>query len=282
MSDTALLLIVLAAALFHASWNALLKSSKDGFNTMIGIDLWQLAIAVIFLPFVALPAAAAWPYIVASAIIHIAYRLMLLKAYEYGDLSRAYPIARGSAPILVTVFGFFLFETGYSVGNLAGIGIVSAGIMSLALARTYGLRAFDRGVAYALGTGMVIAAYSVVDAIGVRLSGAALGYIIWLFFIDSIPLGAYALVRQRRNFGNYVLQSGRRALYAGVLSMAGYGIIIWCFTRGSVAEIVAVRETSVVFAALIGALFLGEGFGPRRAISAAIVAIGIIVLKVAG
>ncbi len=273
---------MLAAAFFHASWNALLKSSSDGFNTMIGIDMWQFVVALVLVPFVAIPAAASWPYIVASAVIHIAYRLLLLKAYEYGDLSRAYPIARGSAPILVTLFAFILFDGAYSGASLVGIALVSVGIMSLALARTYGVRALDRGVLYALGTGLVIAIYSIVDAIGVRLADAPLGYIAWLFVLDSIPLGVFALVRQKRNFGRYVVRSGYRAMLAAILSMAGYGVIIWCFTQGAVAEIVAVRETSVVFAAIIGAVFLGEGFGPRRAISAVVVACGIIILKTLG
>src|SRR5690606_10122766 len=153
-------------------------------------------------------------------------------------------------------------------------------VMSLAFSRAYRLRRLDRGVAYALATGLVIAVYSIIDAEGVRLSGEPLGYIFWLFLLDSLPMPLYVIAARRDVGLRHVLGLGLGGFVAGALAMAAYGIVIWAFSRGGVAEIVALRETSVVFGALIGAILLKEGLGPRRIAAAIVVAAGIIVLKI--
>src|SRR5690606_2216749 len=187
-----------------------------------------------------------------------------MQAYRYGDLSSSYPIARGSAPLLVAgaALAMGLAEPRWAM--LVGVGLISAGVMSLAFSRAYRLRRLDRGVAYALATGLVIAVYSIIDAEGVRLSGEPLGYIFWLFLLDSLPMPLYVIAARRDVGLRHVLGLGLGGFVAGALAMAAYGIVIWAFSRGGVAEIVALRETSVVFGALIGAILLKEGLGPRR------------------
>ncbi|MCC2111791.1 MAG: EamA family transporter [Hyphomicrobiales bacterium] len=279
MDDKYILIAVLGAALLHATWNAILKSSADRFATFVGIDLAQMVIAALALPFVGVPDRAAWPYIAASIAIHVFYRVFLLKAYRYGDLSRTYPIARGSAPLLVAAAGFLLFDERISAAAMIGVLLISVGVLNLAFSRHYAVRRIDRGVVYALATGGVIASYSLVDAAGVQRSGNPLDYAVWLILIDTSIMPAYALFSDRRRTFSALRAFGLRAAIGGTLSGLAYGIVLFAYSVGTAAEVVALRETSIVFGAIIGAVFLKEGFGYLRAISASLVAGGILVLR---
>ncbi|MGY6253812.1 DMT family transporter [Paraburkholderia caledonica] len=271
--------LVLFAALLHASWNALLHGNRDRFLSMTWISIAIAAIATLIIPFTPLPAAAAWPYIVASGLVHIGYNASLVRAYRRGDLAQAYPIARGSSPLLVTL-GAALFAH-EAIGPLRAIGIVmiSGGIIAIALEAGSVSRA---GVLAALTTGATIALYTVIDGIGVRLSGGeALAYTAWMFlFYWLMPVlfvamrGVSALWTPIRSTPMAVGSS----LMGGVVSVAAYGIVIWAMQSGAMGTVSALRETSVVFAVLIGRMFLGEAVSGKRWLACMVVAAGAICL----
>ncbi|MFM0533418.1 DMT family transporter [Paraburkholderia strydomiana] len=271
--------LVLFAALLHASWNALLHGNRDRFLSMTWMSIAIAAISTLIIPFTPLPAAAAWPYIVASGLVHIGYNASLVRAYRRGDLAQAYPIARGSSPLLVTL-GAALFAH-EAIGPLRAIGIVmiSGGIIAIALEAGSVSRA---GVLAALTTGATIALYTVIDGIGVRLSGGeALAYTAWMFlFYWLMPVlfvamrGVSALWTPIRSSPMAVGSS----LMGGVVSVAAYGIVIWAMQSGAMGTVSALRETSVVFAVLIGRMFLGEAVSGKRWLAYVVVAAGAICL----
>ncbi|MFM0473737.1 DMT family transporter [Paraburkholderia strydomiana] len=271
--------LVLFAALLHASWNALLHGNRDRFLSMTWMSIAIAAISTLIIPFTPLPAAAAWPYIVASGLAHIGYNASLVRAYRRGDLAQAYPIARGSSPLLVTL-GAALFAH-EAIGPLRAVGIamISGGIIAIALEAGSVSRA---GVLAALTTGATIALYTVIDGIGVRLSGGeALAYTAWMFlFYWLMPVlfvamrGVSALWTPIRSTPMAVGSS----LMGGVVSVAAYGIVIWAMQSGAMGTVSALRETSVVFAVLIGRMFLGEAVSGKRWLACVVVAAGAICL----
>ena len=272
-------LAVLGAGLLHASWNALLKSAPGGdalldtATVVAGSALWGLAVV----PFVPLPNPAAWPYMAASAAIHFGYYLTLAQAYRIGDLSFAYPLMRGSAPLLVAVLGVVFLAELPSVPTALGIVLISLGIVSIAFV---GRRRHPPAAAYwAFANAALIALYTLVDASGARSSGNAASYVAWLIFLESIPFLAWIAARRGRSAVRYVRASAARGLVGGACSLAAYGIVLWAMTRAPVAAVAALRETSVLFAALMGTLWLKEGFGLPRVAGAASVVLGIAALK---
>jgi len=273
-------LLVLAAALMHASWNALVKAAGDRSLAMAFTAFWPmlpaLAAGLFFLP---APARASWPFLLGSTLIHIFYYIGLVKAYRYGDLSQVYPLARGTAPVGVALVSALAVGEVLPMGAFVGIALVSLGTASLAFERGRPRGDERRAVLYALLIALTIVAYTLVDGVGVRLSGAPLGYIAWLFAIHGIPFVLGTLLWRRREALAYFRKSWLLPLVGGLLSMAAYGIAIWAMSFGALGQIAALRETSVIFAALAGAVFLGEPFGRRRIAAAAVVAAGIILLQ---
>jgi drug/metabolite transporter (DMT)-like permease len=272
-------LAVLGAGFLHASWNAILKSSAGGDAVLDtaavvgGASLWGLVV----LPFVALPDPAAWKYIAASSIIHFGYYVTLAHAYRTGDLSFAYPLMRGSAPLIVTVLGSLILRELPGPQMAAGIVLISAGILSIAFVQR---RKHSPAAAYwAFANAAIIACYTLVDGAGARASGNAVSYVIWLIFLEGLPFMAWVAARRGRPAIDYLRRSGRTAILGGGFSLAAYGIVLWAMTRAPIAAVAALRETSVLFAALIGSLILKEGLGWRRLAGAASVVVGIFALK---
>ena len=273
-------LAVLGAGLLHASWNALVKSAPGGdalldtATVVAGSALWGLVVV----PFVPLPNPAAWPYMAASAAIHFGYYLTLAQAYRTGDLSFAYPLMRGSAPLIVAVLGVAFLRELPSAATALGVVLISLGIVSIAFVG--GRRRHPAAAAYwALGNAALIALYTLVDASGARSSGNAASYVAWLIFLEAIPFLVWIVARRGRGAVRYVRASAARGLVGGACSLAAYGIVLWAMTRAPVAAVAALRETSVLFAALIGTLWLKEGFGLPRVAGAASVVLGIAALK---
>ena len=272
-------LAVLGAGLLHAGWNALLKSAPGGdalldtATVVAGSALWGLAVV----PFVPLPAVAAWPYMATSAVIHFGYYLTLSQAYRTGDLSFAYPLMRGTAPLIVALLGAAFLRELPTVPAALGILLISLGIISIAFIRR------DRHPAsaayWAFANAALIALYTLVDATGARSSGNAASYVSWLIFLEGIPFLVWIAARRGRRAVRYVRASATRGLIGGACSLAAYGIVLWAMTRAPVAAVAALRETSVLFAALIGSLWLKEGFGLPRLAGAASVVAGIAALK---
>jgi drug/metabolite transporter (DMT)-like permease len=277
------IVLVLAAAVMHAGWNALIKKGEDRLLTLAFVIGGGAAAAFLALPFVTPPAPESWVYLGLSMVTHVGYFFFLLQAYRVGDLSHVYPIARGAAPLMVAA-GAAVFA-GETLGPLAVVGLVlaSAAIASLAFERGDVIADHDvRPVLYALATGGFIAAYTVIDGLGVRASGNAIGYILWLFFLDGMPMVGYALWVRRGAVLPYFRTYWRQGLGGSVLATLAYGVVIWALGEGAMAAVSALRETSVVFAAVIGSVMLGEPFGRPRVIAAALVAAGIATLHLAG
>jgi drug/metabolite transporter (DMT)-like permease len=271
--------LVLLAALLHASWNAMLHGNRDRFLSITWMSIAIAVVATFVVIFMPLPSRAAWPYIVASGLVHIVYNVSLVWAYRRGDLAEAYPIARGSSPLLVTLGAALFAHEAIGALHAFGIALISAGIVAIAL---QGRRVSHTSVLAALATGATIALYTVIDGIGVRLSGGeALAYTAWMFFFYWLmPVlfiamhGVGALCSPVRTMPASVASS----LGGGLVAIAAYGIVIWALQSGAMGAVSALRETSVVFAVLIGRLFLREKVNARRWIACVIVAAGAVCL----
>ena len=270
---TPVLLIVLLAALLHALWNALVKTSADRAVTLGLVATGHCLPAFALLPFVPVPTTEAFAFIIASTVIHWAYYYFLNISYRFGDLSLIYPIARGTAPVMVALGAMIWADESLPLWAWIGIVTVSAGIMILAAIR----HADKRGVGAALATSAIIAAYSVVDGIGIRLSGTPIGYVVWLFaaevFVAVFVIGTR--FERARSISRRSLIIG---LTGGVISGLAYALALFAKTLAPIGIVSAVRETSVIFAALIGVYWLGEGPAKRRLIAASVVALGVIIL----
>ena len=275
----AVTLAVLGAGILHAGWNALLKSAPGGdplldtAAVVAGSSLWGLAMV----PFVPLPEPVAWTFMALSSTIHFAYYFTLAQAYRTGDLSFAYPLMRGTAPLLVTVLGVLFLKEFPTPHTALGIALICAGIMSIAFVQRHRHSAAAAGWAFA--NAAIIAAYTLVDGAGARASGNVGSYVGWLCVLEGLPFLLWIQLRRGRAAITYVRRSWRRGLLAGAGSVAAYGIVLWAMTRAPVAAVAALRETSVLFAAVIGALWLREGFGVARIAGAASVVAGIAALK---
>ncbi|HVJ72875.1 MAG TPA: EamA family transporter [Casimicrobiaceae bacterium] len=271
-------LAVLGAGFLHALWNAMLKSAAGEplLDTAL-IVAGSAVVALALLPFVAVPARAAWPFMALSAVIHFAYYITLAGAYRRGDLSFAYPLMRGVAPLIVTVLGVVFLGEHPSASMLAGIALISLGI--LVIAWYAGGRHTAAAAGWALANALIIALYTLVDGAGTRASGSAAGYVCWLIFLEGLPYLAWIYATRGPSALDYLRPRWRRGIAGGAASLAAYGIALWAMTRAPVAVVAALREVSVLFAAAIGALVLKEGFGWRRMAGAAAVVAGVAALR---
>ena len=268
--------IVLFAALLHASWNALLKGSSDRLWSMTIMGVATSIACAVLLPLLPMPHRAGWPYLVGSAVLHIGYNLFLIRAYRSGEFGSAYPIARGSSPLLVTLGAALAAGETPSAFTIAGILMISGGIISLAFR---GRRLPETGILYALGTGLFIAAYSVTDGIGGRLSDSPVAYTLWMSLLsDLTAIPVYWLRRRDGRLWRGARATGLAAL-GGVVSLLAYGIVIFAMTRAPMGSVSALRETSVLFAVLLGRLFFAESLTPRRIVSALVIAAGTLCLE---
>jgi drug/metabolite transporter (DMT)-like permease len=272
-------LAVLGAGLLHASWNAMLKSAPGGdpmldtASVVAGSSVCALAL----LPFAGVPAPAAWKFIASSSAVHFAYYITLAHAYRTGDLSFAYPLMRGTAPLLVAVLGIVFLHELPTMHVAAGIVLICAGIVSIAFVRRD--RHPPAAAAWAFTNVAIIAMYTLIDGGGARASGNAIAYVTWLIFLEGLPFLAWIAWRRGRPAVAYVSRGWRRGMLGGACSLAAYGIVLFAMTRAPVAAVAALRETSVLFAALIGAVWLKEGLGPMRLAGAASVVAGVAALK---
>lgn len=272
-------LIVLLAAGLHAGWNTLIKIRGDRMIVMAVVTLSGSMFSLLFIPFVEFPNSASWPFLGLTILLHTAYHLFLPIAYNHGDLGQVYPIARGSAPLLVAVGA--LVATGERLTPLAMLGVVflASGVMALTFERVGRVWHRPKAVTYALITGVLIASYTVVDGLGVRQAGTVLGFAVWLTIADGLLTflliylwkGRETLVVAKRSLGTGIL--------GGIMQVAAYWIIVWALAIAPMAQVSALRETSVLFAALISTFILREGFGVWRFVSAGLVTLGLVATK---
>jgi drug/metabolite transporter (DMT)-like permease len=276
--DTLVLTLVLLAAALHASWNALVKAGGDPFVRLALLNLVSGLCALPLVLLVALPATASWPYLLGSVAIHFGYNLALAYGYRFGDLSHVYPIARGIAPPLVALGAWLM--AGESPGPLGALAIVviSGAIASLAFTPGWRLGPLAP-VWFALATGLTIAGYTICDGIGGRAAGDVLGYIAWLFVLNAVPFGLIVALWRRHDLAVQLRASWRASVLGGVFALVAYGLVIWAMSRAPMVNVSALRETSVIMAALIGTRLLREPFGRRRVVAASVVALGVVLLE---
>ncbi|MFK0108569.1 EamA family transporter [Streptomyces sp. NPDC091217] len=273
--------VVLAAAVLHAVWNALAHAMPNKLAGFTLINLAFVGVSAVWVCFTPLPGSAAWPFIAASTVLQIAYQALLLQAYKLGDFGQMYPVARGVAPMLVAVVSVSVLGQDLSARALTGVLVISAGLVALALADGLPDRTQMPALMAALGTGVMIASYTVVDGTGVRRSDTVFGYIAWGFLLQGMLFCAGAFALGGRGLRHRLRDAPVRGFTGGLLSLTAYGLVVWAQDHGDLASVAALRETSIVIAALLGTAFFHERLGGRRLAASATVVVGIALLQLA-
>jgi len=267
-------LAVLGAAALHATWNVLVKSGADKDLETVAVAIGSGLVALLLLPFLPSPSPASWPWLAGSAAVHILYFAFLAGAYRHGELSFAYPVMRGGGPMVVAFVGVFVFREVPLPLQAAGILAICAGIFAFAAG------AHDRrATAYAVANAGVIGAYTLIDAEGARASGAPVSYTLWFFVANGLVIGGWGFARRGAAVARFLRAAWLRTAAGGACAVAAYGIALWAMTRAPVALVAVLRETSVVFAAVAGAVLLGEKMTRRRLAATGAVLAGLILLK---
>ncbi|GGA92523.1 membrane protein [Brucella endophytica] len=279
MSGTVVLLVLFGAFL-NASWNAVVKSSGDKFlNAVIVVGAAGL-IAALALPFLAAPDRASWPFLAMSMVLQVIYLCLVAAAYESGDMSQAYPIMRGTPPLLVALVSGPLIGEVLPAARWVGIAFISGGVLALAFeARRRAAHGNGRTTAIALVNAMFIAGYTLVDGIGVRKSGAPVAYTMWVFVLNAAPLVLWTLLRHRERIWPHLQGRWSLAFIGGVGTLGSYGLALWAMTLAPIAVVSALRETSILFAILLSALFLKERIGWQRILAALLIVIGVVIIR---
>lgn len=271
-------LIVLGSALLHASWNALIKGGPDRLLHTAAIVFWAGVVSIPFLFIAEPPARESWPYLAISNAIHMVYYVALASAYRTGNLSFAYPLIRGSAPLIVAIGSVFIFHEVLGTSSWLGIVMVCAGVLTIAM------RSGQQGswitIGWSLLCATTIAIYSLADGRGARLSQSVTGYGAWMFLMEAVVfLSGLALFGRGPKLAGYICAHWRTTLLGGAMSALAYGISLWAMTRAPVALVSATRETSVLFATLIGVWLLRERLSRRQWAGAVVVVAGTILLR---
>ena len=271
--------ILLFAAVMNAGWNAIIKVSGDRLSVMGAVTFVGSVASLLVLPFVELPDRSALPFLALTVVLHTAYHFLLPQAYRFGQLGQIYPLTRGSAPLLVTAASALFVGGTLSTVPLAGVVCLSAGVMSLALDRADGMMKNPRAVVWALITGASIAAYTVVDGIGARLAGSVFGFAVLLTIGDGLLTCAILAISRPRALA-CVFKTNKTACCAGgLMQVAAYWIAVYALANAPMGMVSALRETSVLFGALISTFVLHEGLGVWRFFSAALVVAGATLMR---
>jgi len=270
---------VLLAAFLHAAWNAVAHAIADRLIGFALIGAAATAGGAVLTLVVGAPAPASWPYLAVSAALHVGYSLLLLRSYELGEFGQAYPLARGTSPWLVAIGAAAFAHETLTPPRLAGVAVISVGLASLVFAGRL-TRADVPAIGAALLTGVTIAAYTTVDGLGVRHAGGALGYAAWLFIAEGAVIPLMAVAARREKLWVQARPHLAAGLAGGVASIIAYGLVLWAQTRGALAPIAALRETSVIIGAIIGALVFRERFGRWRIVATVLVAGGVALINV--
>lgn len=272
---------VIAAAAMHASWNALVKVALDRLRAMFLLTLCMGFLSLAALPFLDAPHPDSWGFLVASGLLHAGYMIFLIKAYEIGDLAQIYPLARGTAPMLSTLAAWFFAGEALTPIMGAGIAMVLSGIYVMGMhggARGQA-KLSGKAITFALVTSLFIAAYTITDGLGVRLSRSSSAYTAWVFVLDMVTMTiAVAFWRGRSAFRNISPHIGKGML-AGALSLGSYWIALWAMTQAPIGAVAALRETSILFALLISMIFLKEPFTAWRGAAAVLIVAGAAALR---
>ncbi|ENA0610709.1 EamA family transporter [Enterobacter bugandensis] len=270
--------ILLFAALLHASWNAIVKAGTDKLYSAISVSGSATLIALVLLPFSPQPSAESWPFLIVSCALQVVYTVLVAKTYQVSDMSQTYPLMRGTAPLLVALFSVLALGDSLSWLAWSGIGTICLSILAMAMA---GRMRSRKGIWLALLNACFIAGYTLVDGTGVRLSDTALGYTLWTFFMNGFCLLAWAMAARRREASGYLRLHWKKGLLGGVGTMGSYGLALWAMTQAPLAVVAALRETSILFGALIAFVVLKEKVAGLRIAAAVGIAGGAILLRLA-
>lgn len=268
-------LAVLGAALLHAAWNALVKGSEDKQLDAYAIAAGSGLLALAALPFLPLPASAAWPWLAGSAAVHVLYFTFLAGAYRWGELSYVYPIMRGGGPMIVAATGVLAFGEILQAQEWLGVVLICAGILAFASGAHE-----RRATLFALANAVVIGAYTLIDAAGARASGAPVSYTFWFFVANGAVIALLGAAQRGRALPAYFRRHWARAVAGGACALGAYSIALWAMTRAPVALIAVLRETSVIFAAILGAVLFKEKMTRRRLLAIGAVLAGLVALRI--
>ncbi|HEX9524463.1 MAG TPA: DMT family transporter [Reyranella sp.] len=274
MSAALLYGLVIMSAIAHAVWNALVKSAGDRTLTMVAIRTVGMTLGLVALPFVDWPAPESWKWLAVTAAVMFAYYALLVRSYGVGDMSVVYPLARGLAPVLTTIAAFLVIGEALSTGQIAAVAMISIGIMAL----SFGAGASRTAVGFALATGVSVATYSFFAGLGVRSAGTVLGFQACLEIVTGFGMLCYGVVVRRADLLGYARRYGAVGLFAGAVSVLGFLAYLMAARSLPLGPVSALRETSVIFGAVLGMIVLREGFGPRRIAAAVLVTVGIVLL----
>ena len=280
--STTILAAVLLGALFHATWNAIVKAQDDHTLAALVVAVFAGLFGVPLMFALPLPPPEAWPYVVASSLIHVGYFVLVGFAYRSADLGVAYPLTRGSAPLLTALLAFLLLSEALAWNGWLAIFLLACGIFALsadALLRVGLTRRASIAVATNAG---VIVTYTLVDGLGARVTGSGIVYGAWMLAGTGLCVLLFALAMHRRAFFREARKIWLPGLIAGELVLPSYGIALWAMTQAPIGLVAGLRETSVLFAAVIGAYFFGEAFGPRRWIAVLLIVAGIVLSRLPG
>lgn len=277
--DLVVFLAVLAGAAMHAGWNALVKTGLDRTASIFLLGFIQGLLSLALLPFFAMPSAESWPWIAVSALLHAGYKIFLIRAYEHGDMSQVYPLARGSAPLIVAFVGIYVISEALTPMKFAAVCAIGLGVMLMSSRLGSGEAMPRKALLFALGTAAFTASYTLVDGIGAQRSGTASGFTLWMFVGDGVLMTIYALFARGRGLVAAARGNLGSGVVAGALSLGSYWIAIWAFTLAPIALVAALRETSVLFAMLIAVFWLGEKASIQRWFAAVLILGGIVLMR---
>ena len=277
--DLTVFIAVITAALLHATWNAVVKGGSDKLLGMTAIVLGHIPPAAIAIPFVPSPDPASWPWLAGGVALHTGYQFFLLSSYRIGDLTQVYPIARGTAPMLVAGVTIVFLGVNLSRSELLAIALIGTGIMSLSLVRQQDGQHNARAAVLAFATGCFIAGYSLVDGLGARQAGTAVGFYSWLTIINGLVFAVLMSLWQPGIVRRLPREAPVAFLFGGSASYVAYGLVIWSFTHAPIALVTALRETSIIFALLIGVVVLRERLDLIKLASTIVTLSGAILLR---
>ena len=272
-------IVVILAAFLHAVWNAMVKKGDNKYVSLTAIVLGHVPISIIVIFFTPLISVQSIPYILISAVFLSGYEWCLLSAYRLEDYTKVYPIARGTAPIFIIIISLFLFSLNISKFELIGVLVISFGIIILGLQNIRTFKNYS-AIMYTLGTGLFISCYSITDGFGGRLSASPLNYTAWLMILNAVIFPILLIIMNKQEAVKKVFREEKKIFFiGGTLSYTVYGIIIWAFTQAPVPLVAALRETSIIFALLIGAIFLNEKLNILKISAVLTIFFGVILLK---
>lgn len=275
-------LIVLFGALLHASWNVIVKSGTDKYLNAVLVCGAAGLVALVLIPFLPLPLAPSWPYMIISTIFQVCYLFMVAAAYSNGDMSLAYPLMRGTPPLLVAMAAGPLIGEVLGAGQWLAIGFISCGVLTMALGSRQKVAAgqnTSRTVIIALVNALFIAGYTLVDGIGVRVSGNAISYTLWAFLFNAIPVVSWGIWKYRGQLVGHIRQRGHLAMIGGAGTLGSYGLALWAMTMAPVAMVAALRETSILFGMILSLFLLREHISLKRLAGALLIVCGTVLMR---